>query len=172
MTHRTATYHKAEGGRDVYYRAGIPFPNGVAVRLDETRFSPSVLKQIEEDPRIKISGASPEAIEQAATQTAAPNTREGTNPEAIRTAPAPADPARELARAAASVPETPVVEEEPHVARSARIRAAIAGLGPDGLRQDGGPRVAAVRDALDEADHEYITAEVVDAVWKDMRPAE
>ena len=174
MTHRTATYHKTEGGRDVYYRASIPFPNGVAVMLDPAKIGPSAMKLIEEDPRLKVSGTSPEAVEVAAAQTAAPTTREGTNPEAVRQATAPADPARELAVAAAATGTTPVVEMEVQEvdaaeARAARIQAAIAGLGPDGLRQDGGPRVAAVRDALEEADHEFVTAEVVDAVWKGMR---
>lgn len=66
MTQRVATYTSPEGGRKVYYRAGVPFPHGVAVTLDAERLGAHGMRQIEEDPRLKVSDVDADTVREAA----------------------------------------------------------------------------------------------------------
>lgn len=84
MALRIALYTMAAGGRAVYHRAGIPFPDGQPVTLDPEKVGQHGMAAIEADPRLKVSEAPKKAVEAAAGKTPPAETIPDGGPDAFK----------------------------------------------------------------------------------------
>ena len=135
MTNRVALYTKPPQGKSTYFRAGVPFPDGVPVKLDPAKIDEDAMRQIEADPRLKVSDA-------------------------------PADAVVEAGRT-----DEPIEPEGGMTAFRTRLGDVLVGLGEDDFTKAGTPKAAAVRAGLVEADRDFLTGELVEAVWAERKPA-